>query len=154
MTTVTVENYIAAPLEWAFEAFTDVEHAPDYVSSVRKIEMTTSGGFRLGTRWRETREIMGRIVTEEMEITAFERNHTYTITNGSHGTRMDTQFSFEPSNAGTKVSVEFTLDPQSFSARVLSPIGWALAGKIREAIVDDLEGLKRAAEIRVLRAAS
>lgn len=64
----------------------------------------------------------------------------------SHDTRMDTTFSFEPSNGGTKVRVEFSLDPQSFSARLLSPLGWAMAGKIRDFIARDLDDLKRAAE--------
>jgi uncharacterized protein YndB with AHSA1/START domain len=146
MTTITVEKYIAAPIEHAFEVFTDVEHGPEHVSGLQKIEVVTTGGFRLGTRWRETREIMGRKITEEMQVTAFERNRTYTITNDNFGTRVDTQFSFEPSNSGTKVRVEFSLEPQSFSARLLTPIGWAMAGTIRDAIVRDLDDLKRAVE--------
>jgi uncharacterized protein YndB with AHSA1/START domain len=146
MTTVTVEKHIAAPIEHVFEVFTDIEHGPEHVSGVRNIEVMTTGGFRLGMRWRETREIVWRNITEEMEVTAFERNRTYTITNDHFGTRIDTQFSFEPSNGGTKVRVEFVLEPQSFSARLLTPIGWAMAGKIRDAIVRDLDDFKRAAE--------
>ena len=146
MTTVTVAKRIDAPVERVFELFTDIEHGPERVSGLKKIEVMTSGGFRLGTRWQETREVMGCHVTEEMEVTAFERNCTYTITNDNRGTRIDTEFRFAPTHRSTTVSVEFTMDPQSFPAKLLSPIGWALAGKIREAIARDLDDLKRAAE--------
>ena len=146
MTTVTVTSRIAAPVERVFEVFTDLEHSAERVSGIRKIEILTSGGFRLGMRWREVREVLGREVSEEMEVTAFERDRTYTVTNDAHRTRADTVFSFEPSNGGTKVTIEFDLEPQSFAARLLSPLGWALAGKIRDAITHDMADLKRAAE--------
>jgi len=146
MMTITVAKYIAAPVEHVFEVFTDIERGAEYVSGVRKIEVMTSGGFRLGMRWRETREIMGRAISGEMEVTAFERNRTYTITNDNRGTRIDTRFSFEPLTGGARVSVELSLEPQSFSARLLTPIGWAMAGKLRDAIARDLDNLKSAAE--------
>lgn len=146
MTTVTVTNRIAAPVERVFEVFTDIDHSAENVSGIRKIEMLTSGGFRLGTRWRETRDVMGRAKSEDMEVTAFERNRTYTITNDVHGTRVNAVFFFEPSDDGTRVSVEFTLEPQSFPSRLLSPLGWALTGKIRDAITHDIADLKRTAE--------
>jgi uncharacterized protein YndB with AHSA1/START domain len=150
MTTITVAKQIAAPVERVFELFTDIEHSPERVSGIHKLEVVTSGGFRLGARWRETREIMGHHVTEEMEVTAFELNRTFTITNNNRGTRVDTQFRFAPTKGATTVSVECTLDPQSFPARLLSPIGWALEGTIREAIARDLDDLKRAVESREL----
>src|SRR5262245_7473484 len=146
MTTVTVTSGIAAPVDRVFGVFTDIEHSAEHVSGIKKLEILTSGGFRLGTRWREVREVLGREVSEEMEVTAFERNRTYTITNDAHGTRVDTVFSFESSAEGTKVTIEFELEPQSFAARLLSPLGWALAGKIRDAMTQDMADLKRAAE--------
>jgi uncharacterized protein YndB with AHSA1/START domain len=59
MTTVTVSSQIAAPVERVFQLFTDVEHGPAHVSGIKKIEMLTPGHFKLGTRWRETRDIVG-----------------------------------------------------------------------------------------------
>jgi hypothetical protein len=81
-----------------------------------------------------------------MEVTAFERDRTYTITNDAHGTRVDTVFSFERANGDTKVTIEFELEPQSFASRLLAPLGWALAGKIRDAMTQDIADLKRAVE--------
>ena len=42
--------------------------------------MLTTGPFQLGTRWRETREVLGRLDDAEMEVTAFELNRQYTLT--------------------------------------------------------------------------
>ena len=50
----------------------------------------TPRGFELGARWRETREVLGHLDTAEMEVTAFERNRSYTITHHKAGVRIDT----------------------------------------------------------------
>ena len=97
MATVAVSNEIAAPLDRVFQTFTDIEHGPTHVSGIKKLEMMTPGPVHIGTRWLETREVMGRLDTAEMEITAFERNRMYTITHHKAGVRIDTTFRFEPS---------------------------------------------------------
>jgi hypothetical protein len=53
--------------------FTDIEHGAEHVSGITKIEMLTTR-FSLGTRWRETREMLGRLDAAEMEVTAIELN--------------------------------------------------------------------------------
>jgi uncharacterized protein YndB with AHSA1/START domain len=90
MTTVTVATTVAAPVERVFEVFTDLEHGAERVSNIQKIEVLTTAGFQLGTRWLETREVLSQLDSAEMEVTAFERNRTYTITHHKAGTRIDT----------------------------------------------------------------
>ena len=152
MVTVTVANKIAAPVDRVFALFTDLDHCAGLVKDIKKIEVLTAGRFGLRTRWLETREILGRDVTEELEVTAFELNHAYTVTNDVHGARMDTHFTFEPSEAGTDVSIVFQLAPQTFLSRLASPIGWTLAGKVRKALQDEVMDYKRAAEGQVAHA--
>jgi uncharacterized protein YndB with AHSA1/START domain len=146
MTTVTVASQIAAPIDRVFAGFTDVEHAVQSVSSIKKIEILTPGEFHLGTRWRETREVLGRLDSAEMEVTAFDRNRTYTITHHKAGTRIDAVFTFEPSGDGTKVSIEFDLVSHGLPPGLLAPLGWAIAGKVRDVLSHDLADLKRSVE--------
>ena len=146
MATVTVSNQIAAPIEHVFQHFTDIEHGPAHVSGIKKIEMLTPGVVHLGTRWRETREVMGRLDSAEMEITAFERNRTYTITHHKAGVRIDTTFWFEPSDGGTKVSVAFELDAGGMPPGLLAPLGWAIGGKVEKVLSHDLADLKHSVE--------
>jgi uncharacterized protein YndB with AHSA1/START domain len=146
MTTVTVSSRIAAPIDHVFEIFTDLDHLTERVSGIRRLEPLSPGGFNLRTRWRETRQVLGRDFSEEMEVTAFDRGRGYTITTDNGGTRMDTVFSFEPVNHDTQVTIEFTLDTHTLPARLIAPIGWAMTGRIRDALTHDLQDLKKAAE--------
>ena len=122
MSTIKVSREIGAPIERVFEMFTDIEHGQEHVSGIKKVEMMTFGPLRLGSKWSETREVMGRLDDAEMEITAFERDKTYTITHHKGGVRVDTTFTFEPVGAGTRVSVEFALNPQGLPPALLSPV--------------------------------
>jgi hypothetical protein len=142
MTTVTVATTVAAPLEQVFDVFTDLEHGAERVSNIQEIEVLTPGGFELGTRWLETRLVLTQLDTAEMEVTAFERNRTYTITHHKGGTRIDTVFTFEPCDGGTKVRIEFMLDSHGLPPGLLAPLGWAIAGKVRDVMSQDLEDLK------------
>jgi hypothetical protein len=146
MTTVTVATIVAAPIGRVFEGFTDLEHGAERVSNIQKIEVLTPGGFELGTRWLETREVLGQLDSAEMEVTAFERNRTYTITHHKGGARIDTVFTFEPLKDSTKVRIEFVLDSHGFPPGLLAPLGWAIAGTVRDVIGHDLADLKASME--------
>jgi hypothetical protein len=148
MTKVTVDTQVAAPVERVFGVFTDLEHGAQRVSNIQEIELLTTGSFALGTRWLETREVMTQLASAEMEVTAFERNRTYTITHHKAGTRIDTAFTFEPCDDGTKVRVEFVLDGHGLPPGLLTLMGWATAGKVRDVISRDLADLKRSVEQR------
>ena len=148
MTTVTVATTIEAPVERVFQGFTDVEHFAERVSNIQKVEELTTGGFRLGTRWLETRDVLNQLDTVEMEVTAYERNRTYTITHHKAGARIDAVFTFEPSGNGTKVRIEFGLESHGLPPGLLAPLGWAIAGKVRDVLSQDLADLKKSMERR------
>ena len=146
MAKVVVTEQISAPVEKVFQAFTDLEHDAGRVSGIKEIQVMTAHSFSLGTRWREKRELLGRLDEAEMEVTAFEKNRSYTITHHKAGVRIDTVFAFEPSGGGTKVSIEFGLNPQGLPPGLLSPIEWAMKGKVREVLHHDLSDLKASVE--------
>jgi uncharacterized protein YndB with AHSA1/START domain len=143
MTTVTITTQIAAPVERVFAAFTDIEHSAGRVSNIKNIELLTVGGVRLGTRWQETREILGQLDSAEMEITAYDRNRTYTITHHKAGARIDAVFTFEPAGDQTTVRVEFALGSHGLPPGSLAPVRWAIASRVREVIGHDLADLKQ-----------
>jgi carbon monoxide dehydrogenase subunit G len=151
MPKVTISTEVKAPVERVFDLFTDIEHAADRVSGIKKIDVMSPGPFHLGYRWTETREVMGRLDDATMEISSFERNRSYTVTHhkgailGS-GVRIDTKFTFEPVPAGTKVSVEFELHPEGLPPGLLLPLEWAIGGKVRHVLSDDLDDLKASIE--------
>jgi uncharacterized protein YndB with AHSA1/START domain len=146
MTTVTVNTQVAAPVERVFEVFTDLEHCAEHVTNIREIKVLTTKGFGLGTRWLETREVLGQLDSAEMEITAFERNRTYTITHHKAGTRIDAVFTFQPFEGSTQVRIEFGVESHGLPPGLLAPLAWATAGKVRDVISGDLADLKESLE--------
>jgi uncharacterized protein YndB with AHSA1/START domain len=152
-TTVSVSSRINAPIRRVFEMFTDLEHAAAHVSGIIEIEMLTPGPFRLGTRWRERRQILGRVDAADMEVTAFDRYGGYTISHHKGGVRIETVFSFEPEGDGTQATIEFALDGAGLPPGLLTPLNWAIAGKVRHVLNHDLADLKNCLEGPVLMAA-
>jgi hypothetical protein len=59
---------------------------------------------------------------------------------------IDTVFTFEHYDDGTKVSIEFDLESHGLPLGLLAPLGWAIAGKVREVLSHDLVDLKWSAE--------
>ncbi len=57
---------------------TDLAGAPRVVRGIDAVEVLTPGEFGVGTRWRETRTMLGRSATEEMTVTAMEPQRSYT----------------------------------------------------------------------------
>jgi uncharacterized protein YndB with AHSA1/START domain len=133
---------VAAPVERVFGVFTDVEHGAERVSNIQKIEKLTVGGVKLGSRWLETREVLGHPDSAEMEVTAFERNRTYTVTHQKAGARIDAVFTFAPADERTRVQIEFTLGSHGRPPGVLAPVRLAIANKVRDVIGHDLQDLK------------
>src|ERR1700719_3176959 len=125
MTKIKVSAEVPESVAPTFSLFTDIEHAAHHVAGIRKTEMLTTGTFSRGTRWLETRDVLGRTDTAEMEVTAFETNRAYTITHHKAGVRIDTTFTFEPIPIGTNVSIEFALNSQGLPPGLLSPLEWA-----------------------------
>ena len=146
MTTLTVDTQIAAPIERVFGVFTDLDHIAARVSNIKEIEVLTTGGFKLGTRWIETREVLGQMDSAEMEVTAFEWNRTYTITHHKAGMGIDAVFTFASVQGGTKVGIEFILDGHGLPPGASAPLGWAIASKVRDVISRDLADLKESLE--------
>ena len=146
MPTAKVSSDIKAPVEQVFELFTDIEHAAERVVAIKEVRVMSTGPLGLGTRWTETREVLGRLDDADMEITSFERNRTYTITHHKGGVRIDTIFTFDPTADGTRVSVEFDLNTQGLPPGLLSPLEWAIGGKVEEALASDLSDLKSSVE--------
>lgn len=143
MTAVAIATEIAAPVGRVFEVFADVEHSAGRVSNIRRIELLTVGGFKLGARWLETREVLGREDTAEMEITAYERNRTYTITHQKGGARIDAVFTFTPNDDRTTVRVDVDLQGGGLPPGTVAVVRWAIADRVRDVIGTDLADLRR-----------
>lgn len=142
MARVTVERTVAALPERVFQAATDIHHWAEIVPAIERVEVLTPGPMRAGTRFRETRKLMGREATEEMTVTDFDPPRSYTLGAESHGCRYRTQLRFEPAGAGTRIVFDFSAEPLTFMARVLTVLMKPMLKKMVEMCAKDLDAIK------------
>ncbi len=138
---------IPSSLNETFALFTDLPGSQDRIPSIQKVEILSDGPFGMGTRWRETRVILGKEATEEMWVTAFDSPHSYTVEAESHGTHYTTRFQFRRTGENaTEVSMNFEARQITLVAKVLglfmSPM---LRKMVAKCLEEDLEALAEAA---------
>ncbi len=68
------EQQVAAPPEKVFAMMSDFANAPQRISGISKVEMLTDGAVGVGTKFKETRVMLGKEATETMEVTTFDPN--------------------------------------------------------------------------------
>ncbi|QDS99394.1 SRPBCC family protein [Adhaeretor mobilis] len=146
MSTLTVTKHINAPPEVVFDLMTDIPHHAENISAIERIEMLTDGPVGVGTRFRETRIMFGKETTEEMEVTGFQTPKRFTLESDSCGCHYTVLHELTPEKAGTLVKMEFHMQPKTFFAKLFSPLGKLMEGKIRSLLDTDLEELKERAE--------
>ena len=141
-----VTQQINAPIERVYDVFTDLPNAVERISGIESVEVLTDHPFGVGTRWKETRKMMGKLATETMWITAVEPNRSYTAEAESCGTHYTSVFMFEPTEGGTRVTMSFAGRPMTLMARLLTPLGLMMAGTVRKMMAGDLADLTAACE--------
>ena len=146
MPSVEVQKTVAAPPDRVFRIATDLDNLAANVSGIDSVEVLTEGPVGEGSRWRETRTMMGRPATEEMWVTGFEAPRRFVVEAESHGAHYRTEMTFEPEGAGTRVTMVFAARPVSFLARLFALLSAAMLRSLRKMIEQDLEDLKQAAE--------
>jgi carbon monoxide dehydrogenase subunit G len=149
MSSFVVTKRVEAPPETVFDVATDLAHAAEHVRGIERIEMLTPGPVGVGTKWRETRQMMGREATETLEVKAFDRPRKYVVGCESCGCYFESEFNFVPSGNGTDVTLDVHTKALTLIAKIISPIGSLMTGKTMRKLLDgDLTDVKRVAESR------
>lgn len=149
MARFSMTKRIEAPVETVFEVATDLPRAAQHIRGIERIELLTDLPIGVGTRWRETRRVMGRQDTQTMEITAFDPPKSYTIGCDSMGSHFETTFRFAEQPGGTDVTLDVSCEARSLGAMMMAPLGNLMMGTVmRKCMADDLDDLKTVAEAR------
>jgi hypothetical protein len=149
MAQFSMTKRIAAPVETVFTVATDLAHAAENIRGIEKTELLTGGPVGIGTRWRETRKMLGSESTETLEVVGFERWKSYTVGCESCGAYFETTFRFDRDGDGTLVTLDARTEARSLMAKLMSPVGNLMFGKMmRKCMGDDLDDIRRLAESR------
>ncbi|ADX74300.1 uncharacterized conserved protein [Pseudarthrobacter phenanthrenivorans Sphe3] len=110
----SLTQHIKATPEKVWSVITDIPGSAATLSGVDSVQLLTDGPYGEGTRWKETRKMMGRSETVEMWVAEAEPNRSTTVKALQGGADYTTRFTLAPRDGGTDLTL-------TFGAEVLKP---------------------------------
>lgn len=145
----TLTQHIQAPPEKVWSVITDIPGSVATLSGIKAVQLLTEGPYSEGTRWKETRTMMGRSETVEMWVAHSDPPRSTTVKAVQSGADYTTRFSLNERKGGTDLTLTFGAEVIKPSAA--SRIAMALFGKLgmamsRKALAKDLAEIAAKAE--------
>ena len=147
----SLTQHIHASPEKVWSVISDIPGSAATLSGVQSVQMLSDGPYGEGTRWKETRTMMGRSETVEMWVTQADPPRSTTVKALQNGADYTTRFTLTERNGGTDLTLTF--GAEIVQAGRVSRIMMALFGKIgmsmtRKALAKDLAEIAARAESR------
>ncbi len=140
------EVVIGKPVQEVFDAFTDLRKTAARLSGVSGIEILAEEPSGVGTKWRETRTVLGAPVSQIMQVETVDAPNGFSVRADNNGVICNTHFAFIPEGPGTKVRATFSVVPATFAAMFFSPALFMVATVAKSVLDRDLLDMKRAIE--------
>ncbi|MGY3319864.1 SRPBCC family protein [Arthrobacter sp. H-02-3] len=150
----TLTQHIKAPADSVWAVVSDIPASAATLSGVDAIQMLTDGPYAVGTRWKETRTMMGRSETVEMWVSQCEapsngRGGGTTVKALQGGADYTSRFSLAERDGGTDLTLTFGAElasPTRFSKIMLTVFGPLGMRITRKALAKDLAEIAAKAE--------
>ena len=139
MANVTVTRRIDAPADAVFRTVAHVEQFSQALPHVLRVEFLSEVKSGVGARFRETRMMMGREASTELEVTEYVENERVRIASEAGGALWDTVFTVAPDGEGTELKMVMDATPRTMSARMTLPL---VIGAVRKAVEQDMDSVK------------
>ena len=139
MANVTVTRRIDAPVNVVFRTVAHVEQFSQAVPGILRVEFVSEVKSGAGARFRETRMMMGREASTELEVTEHVENERVRIVSEAGGALWDTVFTTVPDGEGTALKMVMDAQPRSASAKMTLPL---IIGAVRKAVEEDMDAVK------------
>ncbi len=138
-TRIEVTRNIEAPIEDVFGAVADIRQFSQALPHVVKYEFLSDAQSGVGTRFRETRDMNGKEVATELEVTEYVANDHVRMVADSNGTIWDTVFAVKRGDG--YVSLTMTMDAKAYKLlpKLMNPL---VKGMIKKAVERDLDLVK------------
>ena len=145
----SLTQHINARAEKVWAVISDIPGSAATLSGIDAIQMLTDGPYAEGTRWKETRTMMGRSETVELWVSQADPPRSTTVKALQGGADYTTRFALAERDGGTDVTLTFgaeVLKPTRLSKvlmAVFGPIGMRIT---RKALAKDLAEIAAKAE--------
>ncbi|WP_347108307.1 SRPBCC family protein [Paenarthrobacter sp. S56] len=147
--TTTLTQHVNASPEKVWAVITDIPGSAATISGIESIQLLSDGPYGEGTRWKETRTMMGRRETVEMWVSQADPPRTTTVKAVQGGADYTSRFALAGRDGGTDLTLTF--GAEVIKPTVFSRVAMALFGKIgmvftRKALAKDLSEIAAKAE--------
>jgi carbon monoxide dehydrogenase subunit G len=145
----SLTQHIQASPEKVWSVISDIPGSAATLSGIDSVQMLSEGPYGEGTRWKETRTMMGRAETVEMWVAQADPPRSTTVKALQGGADYTSRFSLAERDGGTDLTLTFGADVVNPTA--LSKVTMALFGKLgmyftRKALAKDLAEIAAKAE--------
>ncbi len=130
---------IAAPVDRVFDTIAHIQNYSKAVPHIVKVEILSETQSGVGTRFRETREMRGREMTTELEVTEYVKDESIRIVSDEGGTVWDTLFTVEPANGATRLTLSMDARPYKTLPKLIVPL---MSRFLKKAVMRDMEAVK------------
>ena len=146
---ISLTQHIHASPDKVWAVISDVPGSAATLSSINAVQMLSDGPYGEGTRWKETRTMMGRAETVELWVAQAEAPRSTTVKAHQSGADYTTRFTLAERDGGTDLTVIF--GAEVVKPTLLSKVSMALFGKLgmsvtRKALTKDLAEIAAKAE--------
>lgn len=147
--TTTITKHINASPDKVWAVISDIPGSASTLSGVDSVQLLTDGPYGEGTRWKETRTMMGRSETVEMWVAQADPPRSTTVKALQGGADYTSRFTLAERNGGTDLTLTF--GAEMLEASAFSKVMMAIFGKIgmsftRRALAKDLAEIAAKAE--------
>lgn len=147
--TTTLTQHIKAGPEKVWAVISDIPGSAGTLSGIDSVQLLSEGPYGEGTRWKETRTMMGKQETVEMWVSQADPPRSTTVKALQGGADYTSRFTLSDRDGGTDLTLTF--GAEVLKPSFLSKVGMALFGKIgmsmtRKALAKDLTEIAEKAE--------
>lgn len=147
--TTSLTQHVHASPEKVWSVISDIPGSAATLSGVHSVQMLSDGPNGEGTRWKETRTMMGRSETVEMWVAQADPQRSTTVKALQGGADYTSRFSLAQRDGGTDLTVTFgaeVIKPTAFSRIAMALFGKIGMGITRKALAKDLAEIAAKAE--------
>jgi carbon monoxide dehydrogenase subunit G len=147
--TTSLTQHIQASPEKVWSVITDIPGSAATLSGVDSVQLLTDGPYGEGTRWKETRKMLGKSETVEMWVAEADRHRSTTVKAVQGGADYTTRFNLAPRDGGTELTLTFgaeVIKPTVASRLLMLLFGRMGMAATRKALTKDLAEIAAKAE--------
>ena len=134
---------IKASKQMVFKTISEIKNFSKAIPDIVDIDILTDTKKGVGTRFRETRLIMGKKTSTILEITEYEANNHVRIVSISGGTTWDSNYRLKENNDIINLTLEMEAIPHTIFSRITNIF---IKGMLQRALDKDMKSVKKYCE--------